>query len=172
MVALYDATVALFSQTLGALEGVLTKGRTHAEASGIDLTELLNARIYQDMLPLRYQVQAAIGHSVGAIEGVKGGVFNPPYGSPNHDFGQVQAELADAVSRLKAYTPDEINVLGDKDVIFKLGEMAMPFTGEGFLLTFSLGNMHFHATTAYDILRSKGVPLGKRDYLGRPRMKM
>ena len=47
----------------------------------------------------------------------------------------------------------------------------MPFTAEGFLLTFSLANFHFHATTAYDILRSKGVPLGKRDYLGRIKLK-
>ena len=45
------------------------------------------------------------------------------------------------------------------------------FSAEGFLLSFSLPNFYFHATTAYDILRSKGVPLGKRDFLGRMRMK-
>ena len=48
---------------------------------------------------------------------------------------------------------------------------AMPFTGAGFLLSFSLSNVHFHATTAYDIFRMKGVPLGKKDYLGNIRMK-
>ncbi|MEQ1784974.1 MAG: DUF1993 family protein, partial [Hyphomonadaceae bacterium] len=63
------------------------------------------------------------------------------------------------------------NALEDKDVIFNLGEMQLPFTGEGFLLTFSLANMHFHATTAYDIFRMKGAPLGKKDYLGSIRMK-
>jgi hypothetical protein len=47
----------------------------------------------------------------------------------------------------------------------------MPFTAEGFLLSFSLPNLHFHATTAYDILRTKGVPLGKRDYMGPLRLK-
>ena len=36
--------------------------------------------------------------------------------------------------------------------------------------TFSMPNFHFHATTAYDILRSKGVPLGKRDYMGRMKL--
>lgn len=169
---LYDATVALFIQTLGGLEGVLKIGRKHCEDSGIDLTEALNSRIYQDMLPLRYQVQATIGHSVNAIEGVKSGEFKPPYGAPADDFDQVQAKVHEAIGQLKAYTRDEINALGDKDVVFKLGDMAMPFTGEGFLLTFSLGNLHFHATTAYDILRMKGAPLGKKDYLGRIRLKM
>ena len=41
---------------------------------------------------------------------------------------------------------------------------------KGFLLSFSLPNFHFHATTAYDILRMKGVQVGKRDYLGKMRV--
>ena len=49
--------------------------------------------------------------------------------------------------------------------------MVLPFTAEGFLMSFSLPNFFFHATTAYDILRMKGVALGKPDYLGRPRLK-
>jgi len=32
-------------------------------------------------------------------------------------------------------------------------------------------NFYFHATTTYDILRSKGVPIGKRDFTGRLRLK-
>ena len=69
---LYDATAALFAQTLGGLEGVLKIGRKHCEANGIDLTEVLDSRIYENMLPLRYQVQAAIGHSVDdLIEQIK-----------------------------------------------------------------------------------------------------
>ena len=56
-------------------------------------------------------------------------------------------------------------------MIFQLGERKLPFIVKDFLLTFSLPNFHFHAATAYDILRLKGVPLGKRDYLGRMRLK-
>ncbi|MEQ1783205.1 MAG: DUF1993 domain-containing protein [Hyphomonadaceae bacterium] len=168
---LYDATVAAFIQHLSALEGILKIGRKHCEATGIDLTEMLNSRIYETMLPLRYQVQAAIGHSVDAIEGIKGGVFKPPYGTPTDDFDALQARLHEAVTQLKAYSREEINALEDKDVVFNLGEIQMPFTGEGFLLTFSLANMHFHATTAYDIFRMKGAPLGKKDYVGNIRLK-
>ena len=47
----------------------------------------------------------------------------------------------------------------------------LPFTAEGFLMSFSLPNFYFHATTAYDILRTNGVPLGKRDFMGRLKMK-
>jgi hypothetical protein len=37
--------------------------------------------------------------------------------------------------------------------------------------SFSQPNFFFHATTAYDILRWKGLPIGKRDFTGKPRTK-
>ena len=45
----------------------------------------------------------------------------------------------------------------------------LAFTPETFILSFSLQNFHFHAVAASDILRTRGVPLGKRDYEGRLR---
>jgi hypothetical protein len=33
---------------------------------------------------------------------------------------------------------------------------------------FALSNFFFHVTTAYDLLRHKGIEIGKRDYLGEP----
>ena len=59
----------------------------------------------------------------------------------------------------------------DTEFLFRFGETKIPFTSENFILSFSLPNFHFHATTAYDILRSRGVPVGKRDYMGRLRLK-
>jgi hypothetical protein len=41
----------------------------------------------------------------------------------------------------------------------------MTFTGADFLMRFSLPNFYFHVVTAYGILRTQGVPLGKMDYL-------
>jgi len=171
-ITLYDTTVTLFIQTLGAMDGVLKRGLAHCGDNNIAVSDILEERLFADMLPLRYQVQAAIGHSVGAIEGVKGGEFKPPYGTPTADFTAVQAEVTAAIAKLKSYTADEVNALEDKDVVFNLGERQLPFVGKGFLLSFSLPNFHFHATTAYDILRSKGVPLGKADYIGRPQLKV
>jgi len=72
---------------------------------------------------------------------------------------------------LSALTPEAVNALGGKDVTFALGERKLPFTAEGFLMSFSLPNFFFHATTAYDILRHKGAPLGKRDFMGRLKLK-
>jgi uncharacterized protein len=48
---------------------------------------------------------------------------------------------------------------------------SVPWSAEGFLMSFSLSNFFFHATTAYVILRHKGAPLGKRDFMGRMKLK-
>ncbi|MDZ4760145.1 MAG: DUF1993 domain-containing protein [Alphaproteobacteria bacterium] len=165
-ISLYDATVAGFIRTVMALEGVLAKGVTHCETAGIDAASVVDTRVHADMLPFRYQVVAMTQHSVGAINGARAGVFTPPSGLKSHDYKDLQALLAEARGSLEAMSPDEINALEGRDMEFRMGAMVMPFTVEAFLLSFSVPNFHFHAATAYGILRAKGVPLGKRDYLG------
>ena len=44
--------------------------------------------------------------------------------------------------------------------------VALKLPGADYLLHFALPNFYFHLTTAYDILRSAGVEIGKRDFLG------
>ena len=87
------------------------------------------------------------------------------------DYAGLQKLVSDAAQSLRAGQARRGQRAEGKDVIFRCATMKMPFKAEGFLMTFSLPNFHFHATTAYDILRHKGVPLGKRDFLGRMRMK-
>ena len=64
-----------------------------------------------------------------------------------------------------------INALEGGSMVFEMGDRKIPFTTEDFLMSFSLPNFYFHAATTYDILRMKGAPLGKRDFMGRLRIK-
>ncbi|HKC52677.1 MAG TPA: DUF1993 domain-containing protein [Myxococcota bacterium] len=170
-ISLYDVTVASFLQVLGGVAGFLEKGLAHSHAKGLSLPELLDTRLYPDMLPFRFQIIAVAHHSANAIEGVKAGVFRPPTGPMNQDYAGLQAVIADARARLEKLSRDEVETLQGKDVVFQLGDFKLPFTAENFLMSFSMPNLHFHATTAYDILRLKGAPLGKRDYMGAMRLK-
>ena len=79
--------------------------------------------------------------------------------------------MTQARQGLDALRRDEVDALMGKDMVFQLGERRLPFVAEDFLLSFSVPNFYFHATTAYDLLRHRGMPLGKRDYLGRLRLK-
>ena len=55
--------------------------------------------------------------------------------------------------------------------MIKLGpkqERILTLTGLSFLQGFAIGNLYFHATTAYALLRPMGVEVGKTDFLGAP----
>ena len=168
---LYDATVVNYLQTLAALSGILDKGLEHGKAHGMTGEDLVEAKLAPDMLPLRFQVLSSVHHSRGAIEGVQAGLFEPPARQPDVTYAGLQALVKEAHDWLAKLSPAAVNGLAGRDVVFKLGERQLPFTAEGFLMSFSLPNFYFHSTTAYDVLRMKGVPLGKRDFLGKMRMK-
>jgi hypothetical protein len=169
-ISFYDVSVASYLQILGAASGFLAKGRAHCEKNGIDLSQVVETRLYADMLPFRFQVVAVAHHSLGAIQAIEAGVFRPP-AIADQNYADLEKLVADARSALQAYKREAIDALEGSDVVFKLGERSMPFVARDFVLSFSLPNFYFHATTAYDILRTKGVPIGKRDFMGAPRIK-
>ena len=169
-ISLYDISVRTYLQNTKALVRVLDKGRTHFEQNGKDLAEVVEARLYPDMLPLRFQVVSVVQHSLGAVKALEAGSFSPPK-TAGEDYAALQELVSTAVSELKQYEPETVNGLLGKELIFKFGEMRLPFVAEDFILSFSLPNFFFHATTAYDILRQHGVPLGKADYIGPLRFK-
>lgn len=169
--SLYDLSVAAYTQTLNATSRYLEKGLAHCREHNVDPSEIVDIRLFSDMLPFRFQIQSVCHHAVGTIEGFRSGAFTPSGHDPSHDYETLQAQVKDALATLAKETPDGINALAGNEIVFKIGDTALKFDVPDFVLTFSLPNFHFHATTAYDILRSRGVPLGKRDYLGRLKFK-
>ena len=171
-IQLYDLTVASYLQTLNATIGVLDRGLAYCRDNNLDPEEIVETRLWNDMLPFRFQIISVAHHSRGAIEGVKAGLFGPPTEQRALNYEQLQQLAAETRDALAALSRDEVNALEGKDVVFQIGaSFKLQFTAENFLMSFSLPNFYFHSATAYDILRSKGVPLGKRDFMGQMRMK-
>src|SRR5260370_1418067 len=121
------------------------------------------------MAPFPFQIEAAWPHSVWGVEALRTYVFTPPALLGPVAFADIRAMIGKAEAGLKAFIPDEINACSGKELDLQIGPRRLAFTAEAFILSFSLPNFHFHAVTAYDILRSRGVPLGKRDYEGQLR---
>ena len=165
-ISLYDVTVTSFLQTLGGVSGFLDRGLSHFQDNNIDPDTIVDVRLFPNMLPFWFQVSSVAHHTLDAIDGVRAGTFSPGGASPPLTYADLQKLIADAQAGLKALDPAEVNGFEGRDMVFAMGELKMPFTAESFLMSFSIPNLHFHATTAYDILRTQGVPLGKRDYLG------
>ena len=169
--SLYDAVVPSNLQILGALDRVIEKAEAFCDEQGLAQAELIDARLAPDMFPLGYQVKSCAVHSIGGIEGARVGSFSPDRSAWPTDFAGLHGILQRAIAELSAVDRDAVDALAEADTHFVFGETKLPFTGANFLLSFSQPNFYFHATTAYAILRAQGVSLGKRDFLGTPRLK-
>ncbi len=170
-ISLYSATVPTFQQILGALSGLIDKGEAYCNDTGLAPANIIQARLAPDMFPFGYQVKATVGHSLGAIVGVRMGVYSPDLNPWPETFAGLKELVDDARAALAHVTPEEVESFVGKDAAFVFRDTRLEFTAEDFLLSFSLPNFYFHATTTYDLLRWKGVAIGKRDFMGRPRMK-
>ncbi len=169
--SLYEATIPSYRQTLGAVAGLLTSAEAFCAERQLPPVDIIGACLAEDMLPFAYQVKSTAVHSLGSIEGVRRGVFSPDMTPPPQTFPALKARIAETLAALEAIQPAEIEGFIGRDMCFEFRERRLGFTAENFLLSFSLPNFYFHAATAYDILRWKGAHIGKRDFMGRLRLK-
>jgi len=169
--SLYAATIPTYQQTLGAIAGLLATAEAFCAEKALPPSELIEARLAPDMFPFAYQVKSTAVHSLGAIEGVRRGVFSPDMTTPPQDFAGLKSRIAETLAAIEAIEPAEVDGFMGHDMCFAFGDRRLDFTAENFLLSFSQPNFYFHATTTYDILRWKGVPIGKRDFMGKVRIK-
>lgn len=162
---LYDLTVPALLRGFKAMAAFLEKARAHADANGIAHEELLAARLYEDMAPLTGQIQRA--SDAAKFAGARlAGIDAPAMPDTETSFDELQARIAATVAFLDSIPRDAIDGREDADVELKTPSRSFQFKGRSYLLGFALPNFYFHVTTAYGILRHKGVPLGKMDYLG------
>ncbi len=169
--SLYAIIIPSYQQMLGTVAALIDKAETHCTERGLAPETIIQARLAPDMRPFAYQVKSAVVHSVGAIEGVKAGIFRPDQTTPPDSFAGLRERVDTAIAMLAAYDPADIDALQGGDMCFGFGEANIYFLAEDFLLSFSQPNFYFHVTTAYAILRAQDVVIGKRDYLGRMRKK-
>lgn len=163
--SMYQASVPVFRQILGALSAILDKADAYAAERKIDPAVLLNTRLFPDMFPLARQVQVACDQAKGCAARLAG-VAVPSYEDTETSIADLKARIAKTLAFVESLTPAQIDGSEERPVTIKLRSGELAFTGQDYLLKFVLPNFYFHATTAYDILRQCGVPLGKRDFLG------
>ncbi len=170
MTNLYDLSAVTFKRVLAATIVVLEKGAEHFNEQGMDLNELVEMKLAPDMGAFPFQVNLVQHHTLGAVKGLIAGEFSPPPPLPELSYQGYIDVLTDALAKLNAIETDAVLATAGKPMYFRLGELEMPFTSENFVMSFSLPNLYFHATTLYDMLRIKGVPVGKMDFLGKMNM--
>ena len=163
--SMYSASVPVFSRMLKNLLADFEKAEAYAAEHNIDLQTFVETRLAPDMIPLSGQVQIA----TDGAKGVSSRLAQKPVPSWADDevtFADLKARLQKGIDYLATFSPEDFVGSDDRTVTIKIGGQDTELTGETYLLNRGLPNFYFHVTTAYDILRHKGVPIGKRDYLG------
>lgn len=163
--SLYDASVPVFLRALNNLSALLEKGRAFADEKGIAHADLLEARLIDDMAPLTAQIQRVSDTAKGVAVRV-GQVENVAMEDKETSFDELQARIAATIAFLEKVPANCMDDREDAEVIVKTPNRSMTFTGQSYVLGFAVPNLYFHVTAAYAILRYKGVPIGKMDYLG------
>lgn len=165
MPALYDVSIPAFIRGLKNLSNMLEKGKAFAAEQGMDLAELLDARLIDEMAPLTKQVQMTTDTAKFVAVRV-GQVENQPWADDEASYDDVQARVAKAISFLQAVSPDGFAAREDAKVVLATPSGDIPFTGSVYVHGFAIPNFFFHFSMAYALLRMKGVPVGKLDFLG------
>src|ERR1700742_3870695 len=108
---LYDLSVPTFLQTVRAVGGFLDRATRHCAEIGADPDDFVQVRLFEDMAPLHFQIEAAWHHAVWGLEAAKTGVFAPPALVGPVSFSDLQAMISRGRKTLEALTPDEVNSL-------------------------------------------------------------
>ena len=108
-ISFYDAYVPTFITMLESLEAILKKAETHAKENNIDVNaEYAPARIYEDMLPLTFQIQVVsdgIKAFVVRVVGVEVGVWK----DDETTFEQLYARIRKTLDLIKSVKPEDVN---------------------------------------------------------------
>jgi hypothetical protein len=165
-ISMYDATVKPGLRMMANLAALLEKASQHAEARKIDPEVFFSARLAPDMFPLARQVQVA-SDSVKLGAARLAGVEAPPFEDNEKTLPDLVERARKTAGFLATLKPEQFEGAEGRAIRWKTRSTEREMQGLAYLLHQMLPNLHFHCTTAYDILRHNGVELGKMDYLGR-----
>jgi hypothetical protein len=163
-ITMYSGFVPVCLQLLGGLKNVLRKAEEHATAQKWDAAVVLNLRLFPDMFPLERQVRQVCTHSCGA--GRVAGISLPSFPDQDTSFAAMQARIDTTIDFLKGLRADQLDGKEGTVITVPVGGQPREFKCQNYLYHFAMLQVQFHATTAYDIIRSTGVNLCKLNYLG------
>lgn len=161
--AAYNNSIPRFITGLETLSALLTKAESAGKLTG-DLTTL---KLIDDMMGLTFQIQMCCNAVTKTVERIGGRALGD---AKFPDIGTTYAEVQDYLSNVIRWatehgTPELFAGKDENPVDLQLGDVRFKLPAQDYVSRFAVPNFYFHFVTAYDILRAKGVDIGKRDYL-------
>lgn len=162
--SMYEVSVPLFVQTLTGLSGVIEKAARHYSENSLDFAALVESRLAPDMFTFAEQVQRVCHHSTLAVSRFTR-TEQPDVAKAEGTLEGFRKQIGTALDYLKSVKPEQFEGSEDRRAEFEVRIGPIAFQGREMLIHFSIPQVMFHATTAYDLIRHAGVEIGKQDFL-------
>ncbi|HEY1926983.1 MAG TPA: DUF1993 domain-containing protein [Caulobacteraceae bacterium] len=158
---IYDASAPVFVRAMTNISAWLDK----ALSEGKSEAELLDARLAPDMRPFTAQVQMSSDTAKNTIARLAG-LQAPAMPDTEASFAELKDRCRRTIDFVQSVDRSAIEAGAEREVVLSFAnDVGYRFQGGAFLTGFALPNFFFHVTTAYAVLRSKGVNVGKADFL-------
>ncbi|KAI1370839.1 hypothetical protein F4677DRAFT_451022 [Hypoxylon crocopeplum] len=185
MTSLYDASIPVLTRALQTIETLLDKAEEFAKETGTPTDDLLSARLYPDMFPASKQITISVLATRNALQMLVDKDVKQ-IEMKEYSLEESRGLLTDALGALAAVKPESVNGKESELVaasvsrkkatvkaqdctwitMFSLSRPSLRFgIAARHVFRFIVPTIHFHLTTMYAILRMKGVPIGKSDFL-------
>jgi uncharacterized protein len=172
----YTQTVKSVTISTNALINILKKlpefMDSHKGMNGNHLISenyILSCRIAPNMFPLSKQVQIVSDNLKGMVARISG-VEAPKMEDNETTVAQLIERLEKTLEFVHSIDESKYERADDR-------KATLPFMPTKYMdmsvyvHSFAIPNIHFHITTTYNILRSLGLDIGKRDFIGNIEMK-
>lgn len=160
-----QSPVPSFTHSLTALSKILTKAESYAEVRKIKPDVIPQLRLFPDMLPFWRQVTIACDHAKGASARLAG-VEVPSFPDTETTLAELQERIAKTIAFIQTLPDSAFDGAEARMITVKAGPRELSFPAVQYLNSYAVPNFYFHMSTAYNILRSGGVEIGKVDFLG------
>lgn len=161
--SLYQDSVVQMSATLRNLSAMLDRAAEFCEARNSPADMFVGYRLYPDMRPFEFQIQAAC--DAAKFAGARlAGVEVPSHPDTEKTLAELKARISATLDFLDGLDEGQFEGAAEREVrlSFLPGKAAR---AADYLRELALPNFYFHTLTAYALLRQCGVPLGKRDFI-------
>ena len=169
-ITIHQASVPVFVQSLTGVVNCLDKLAAHAASANIDPSLFLTERFYPNMFSYARQIQQLCYWAANSTAWLAG-QEPPKFANDEATLDALKARVQKTIDYIQAIPADAVDAGESREIVYPAAGAQRRMRGNDFLLHQALPQFYFHVTTAYDIARSKGVNMGKRDYMGPiPRM--
>lgn len=151
--------------SLTAMSKILDKAEAFAEARKMKPDVMPQLRLIADMLPLWRQITIACDHAKG-MSARLAGVEVPGFADTESTLAELKDRIAKTIAFIETIPAAAFADADGRTITVKAGPRELTFAAPQYYAGYALPNFYFHLTTAYAILRSNGVEIGKVDFLG------